>query len=61
MLALAAIAIGVTAVIAQNDPIAARKAVMKANGDQSRIATEMLEGKQPFNLAKAKKIFAIFA
>ena len=61
VLAVAVLAIGVTAVIAQSDPIAARKAVMKANGDQSKIATDMLEGKQPFNLDAAKKIFATFA
>ena len=61
VLAVAVLAIGVTAVIAQSDPIAARKAIMKANGDQSKIATDMLEGKQPFNLDAAKKIFATFA
>jgi len=61
VLAVAVLAFGVTAVVAQGDPIAARKAVMKANGDQSKIATDMLEGKQPFNLDAAKKIFATFA
>src|SRR2546428_12986431 len=61
VLAVAVFAFGVTAVGAQDDPIAARKAVMKANGDQSKIATDMLEGKQPFNLDAAKKIFASFA
>ena len=61
VLAVAVFAFGVTAVVAQGDPIAARKAVMKANGDQSKIATDMLEGKQPFNLDAAKKIFATFA
>ncbi len=61
VLAVAVLAFGVTAVVAQSDPIAARKAVMKANGDQSKIATDMLEGKQPFNLDAAKKIFATFA
>ena len=33
---------------------------MKANGDQNRIATEMLEGKRPFNLDDAKKVFVVF-
>ena len=61
VLAVAVFAFGVTAVVAQGDPIAARKALMKANGDQSKIATDMLEGKQPFNLDAAKKIFATFA
>jgi cytochrome c556 len=61
MLGVAAVAFGVTAVVAQGDPIAARKAVMKENGAQSRIAREMIEGKQPFNLAAAKKVLTTFA
>ena len=61
VLAVSVLAFGVTALSAQSDPIAARKAIMKANGDQSRIATEMIEGKQPFNLDAAKKVFATFA
>lgn len=60
-LAAGLIALGATAVIAQGDPIAARKAVMKENGNQSRIAREMIEGKQPFNLPAAKKVLATFA
>ena len=61
VLAVAIAALGVTAVVAQSDPIAARKALMKENGNQSRIAREMIEGKQPFNLAAAKKVLATFA
>jgi cytochrome c556 len=61
VLAVTVLAFGVTALSAQSDPIAARKAIMKANGDQSRIATEMLEGKRPFDLDAAKKVFATFA
>ena len=61
MLAVAVLALGATALVAQNDPIAARRALMKGNGDQSKIATDMLEAKRPFNLDEAKKIFATFA
>ena len=61
VLAVAVVALGVTAVVAQSDPIAARKALMKENGNQSRIAREMIEGKQPFDLAEAKKVLADFA
>ena len=61
VLAVAVAALGVTAVLAQSDPIAARKALMKENGNQSRIAREMIEGKQPFDLAKAKTVLATFA
>src|SRR5438270_5397250 len=61
VLGLAVLAFGATALVAQSDPIAARKALMKANGDQNRVATEMLEGKRPFNLDEAKKVLATFA
>jgi cytochrome c556 len=61
VLGVAVLAFGTTALVAQTDPIAARKALMKTNGDQNRIATEMLEGKRPFNLDEAKKIFVVFA
>lgn len=59
-LAVALLAFGTTALVAQSDPIAARKALMKANGDQNKVATEMLEGKRPFNLEDAKKVFVVF-
>jgi cytochrome c556 len=56
--AVAAIALGVTAAIAQQDPVAARKALMKANGDQGKIGAAMIKGEAPFDLAKAHEIFA---
>jgi cytochrome c556 len=43
---------------AQQDPIAARKALMKANGDQAKIGAAMMKGEAPFELEKAQKIFA---
>jgi len=61
VLAVAVLAFGAAALVAQSDPIAARRALMKANGDQSKIATDMLEAKRPFNLDEAKKVFAAFA
>jgi cytochrome c556 len=60
VLAVAVLALGATSLLAQNDPIAARKALMKGNGDQNKIATEMIEGKRPFSLDDAKKVFATF-
>ena len=45
---------------AQQDPIAARKAVMKDNGDQAKIGAAMVKGEAPFDLTKARKIFATF-
>jgi cytochrome c556 len=60
VLAAAAVALGVTTVTAQQDPIAARKAIMKANGEQAGIGAKMNRGEEPFDLAKAKKIFATY-
>jgi cytochrome c556 len=55
-IALAAVvaAFAATAVVAQGDPIAARKGLMKGISGANRTATEMLDGKQPFDLVRAK-------
>ena len=60
-LAAAVLALGATTLVAQNDPIAVRKALMKANGVQERIAIDMVQAKQPFDLEEAKKALATFA
>jgi cytochrome c556 len=60
LLAIAVLAVGVTAVVAQSDPIATRRAAMKAVGEQNRVATEMIEGKRPFSADDAKKVLATF-
>jgi cytochrome c556 len=60
VLAVAAVALGVTTVTAQQDPVAARKAIMKANGEQAGIGAKMNRGEEPFDLTKAKKIFATY-
>ena len=52
--------LGITAVVAQSDPIAARKALMKENNNQVLIARQMIDGTQPFNLARARNVFATF-
>jgi cytochrome c556 len=54
------IGIATSAASAQQDPIAARKALMKENGDQAKIGAAMVKGETPFDLAKARKIFATF-
>ena len=61
VLAVAIAALGVTAVVAQSDPLAARKQLMKDNGAQSKIARDMIDGKEPFDLAKAQKVLTTFA
>jgi len=60
VLAASAVALAITAVVAQSDPIAARKALMKANGDQAKIGNAMAKGEAPFDLAKVATIFATF-
>jgi cytochrome c556 len=58
--AVAVVALCVGAAIAQQDPIAARRALMKANGDQAKVGASMMKGETPFDLDKARKIFAAF-
>jgi cytochrome c556 len=58
MFAVAVVALGIGAAIAQQDPIAARKALMKTNGDEAKIGADMAKGATPFDLEKARKIFA---
>jgi cytochrome c556 len=57
---VAAIVLGMTAAVAQQDPIAARKTLMKANGDAAKTAGAMIKGDTPFDLAAVHKIFATF-
>lgn len=58
--AVAVVAFGATAVVAQQDPIAARQALMKANGKAAGAIVKMVKGEAPFDLATAKKSFAAF-
>ncbi len=61
MLAVVAIAIGVTAVVAQSDPIATRKQIMKNVGAAAKTGGGMAKGEAPYDQAKALEIFATFA
>jgi cytochrome c556 len=45
---------------AAEDPISARKALMKATGKQAGVAAAMIKGEAPFDLDKAKAAFAAF-
>ena len=60
VLAVAAIAIGVTAVAAQSDPIAARKALMKNVGAVTKTGGQMVKGEVPYDQTKAQEIFATY-
>src|SRR5262245_26224244 len=44
--------LGAGAVIAQSDPIATRKALMKENNENARAAVQMTRGQTPFDAAK---------
>src|SRR5256714_15667322 len=60
VLAVAAIAIGITAVAAQSDPIAARRTHMKEVGAQTKTGAGMAKGEIPFDQGKAQGIFAAY-
>jgi len=60
VLAIAAIAVGVTAVVAQSDPIAARRQHMKDLGAQTKTGVGMAKGEIPYDQAKAQAIFAAY-
>jgi cytochrome c556 len=61
VLAVVAIAVGVTAVVAQSDPIAARKQLMKDIGAQTKTGAGMAKGEVPYDQAKAQAILATYA
>jgi cytochrome c556 len=54
------IGLGVTAAVAQEDPIKARKALMKTNGQQAKVLADMAKGDKPFDLAAAQMAFSSF-
>ena len=57
---VAAVALGVSVAIAQQDVIKERKDLMKANGAQAKIAVDMMKGAKPFDIAAVHKVFATF-
>jgi cytochrome c556 len=58
MLAMAAVAFGVTAVMAQSDPISQRKALMKGNGQHIGTMNKMARGEEALDEAKVNAAFA---
>ena len=56
--AVAAFAFGVTAVVAQQDPIKERMALMKGNNDNAKIVVAMIRGQAPFDAVKVDSAFA---
>ena len=57
----AALAVGMTAAAAQNNPIAQRKETMKGVGAATAAGNRMVKGEAPFELAKAKEILQTYA
>ncbi len=60
VLAVTALALGMSTAFAADDPIAARKALMKENGKQAQYGAKVMKGEEPFDLGKAKAIFAAY-
>src|SRR3954454_17657950 len=60
VLAISAVAIGVSAAVAQQDIIEQRKALMKGNGQQAGILTRIVRGDEPYDAAKVQRAFAQF-
>ncbi|MGA8998992.1 MAG: cytochrome c [Pseudolabrys sp.] len=60
-LAAVFVALGVGAVLAQSDPIAARMALMKGNNDNANAVVQMMKGQAPFDAAKVDAAFAQWA
>jgi cytochrome c556 len=60
MLTVAACVVAASVALAQTNPIAARKALMKANGEQAKIGAAIAKGDAPFDAAKVQTIFVTF-
>lgn len=57
MLAGVVVAASAVTVMAQSDPLAARKALMKGNGQQAGAMVKMVKGEAPFDAAKVTAAF----
>src|SRR5262249_37210639 len=55
------VVLGAGAVIAQSDPIATRKTLMKENNENAKLAVQMMRGQTPFDAAKVDTAFAQWA
>jgi cytochrome c556 len=59
--AAALIALGTGAGIAQSDPIAARKDLMKHNNDGAKVLVAMMRGTAPYDASKVDPVFSQWA
>ncbi|MEA2935485.1 MAG: hypothetical protein QOD74_2131 [Variibacter sp.] len=55
-------AVGFVSVVSaqQQDPIAARRTIMKSLGEQAAIGAKMGRGEEPFTIEKARRVFATY-
>ena len=58
VLVTAVVAVGVTAVVAQTDPIAARKDLMKQSNKYAKSVNGMVKGEEPFTSETVAAAFA---
>lgn len=58
---LAGLGLGITAVLAQSNPIAERQQAMKALGAATREGAAMAKGEAPFDATKAQAVFKTYA
>ena len=61
LLVTSALLIGVSAVVAQEDAISSRKALMKSVGAATAVGNRMAKGEAPFELDKAQDILKTYA
>ncbi|WP_332118641.1 cytochrome c [Azorhizobium caulinodans] len=61
VLAALLVPLAATVVVAQTDPIAQRKAVMKEIGEQTKAAGAIVKGEAPYDAAKAAAIFKTYS
>jgi cytochrome c556 len=57
---IAAVALGVSLAVAQQNVIKERKDLMKHNGAEAKIGADMIKGEKPFDMAAVHKMFAAF-
>jgi len=58
VLVTCAVALGVTAVMAQSDPLSQRVALMKGNIRGALAVNKMVRGEEPFDSTKVNEVFA---
>lgn len=59
--AAAVVALTVTSVVAQSDPVTTREKLMKENGRQADIVVRMMKGQTPYDAGAADAAFAQWA